>query len=178
MNGAAFTGFPFSVGMGYDVHRLVSGRPLILCGVAIPYEKGLLGHSDADVAVHALIDALLGAAALGDIGGHFPDSSDEYKNISSLLLLEKTYALLRERGYEPGNVDVTIVAQRPKLAPYIHKMRDNLAGVLHLPVERVSVKATTTEGLGFEGEGKGISSKAVALIYQNTSVHEDSEAIL
>ena len=154
-------------GTGYDVHKLVEGRKLILCGVDIPYEKGLLGHSDADVALHALMDALLGAAALGDIGKLFPDSDMRYKGISSMLLLEETLKQLREKGFEPVSCDVTIVCQRPKLAPHIALMRSNIAGVLKLDPSRVSVKATTTEGLGFEGEGLGISAQAVATVIEN-----------
>lgn len=152
------------IGHGYDAHRLVEGRKLILCGVEIPYEKGLLGHSDADVALHALTDALLGAAALGDIGGHFPDSDEKYHGISSLLLLKETVRLLAAQGAKPVNVDVTIIAQRPKLKPFIEQMRANVAQALELPLTRVSVKATTTEGMGFEGEGLGISAHAVALL--------------
>lgn len=152
------------VGHGYDVHQLVEGRALYLCGEKIEYEKGLLGHSDADVAIHALCDALLGAAALGDIGGHFPDSDDKYKGISSVLLLKKVEELLAEKGYGCINCDVTIVCQRPKLAPYIDAMKQNLASALKISVDCVNVKATTTEGLGFEGRGEGISSTAVALI--------------
>lgn len=152
------------VGQGYDVHRLVEGRPLVLCGVEIPYEKGLLGHSDADVALHALMDALLGAAALGDIGTHFPDTDARYKGISSLALLEDVRALLAEHGFATANVDVTIIAQRPKLAPYRAEMRQNIAQALGLPLEQINVKATTTEGLGFAGEGLGIAAQAVAMI--------------
>lgn len=152
------------IGHGYDAHRLVEGRKLILCGVEIPYEKGLLGHSDADVALHALMDALLGAAALGDIGGHFPDSDEKYRGISSLLLLKETARILAAQGAKPVNVDVTIIAQRPKLKPFMEQMRANVAQALELPLTRVSVKATTTEGMGFEGEGLGISAHAVALL--------------
>lgn len=152
------------VGHGYDVHKLVEDRELYLCGVKIEYEKGLLGHSDADVALHALSDALLGAAALGDIGKHFPDSDEQYKGISSITLLEYVIKMLKEKGYSVVNADVTIVCQRPKLAPYIAKMRENIARVLEVDVDSVNVKATTTEGLGFEGEGLGISSTAVVLI--------------
>jgi len=152
------------VGHGYDVHKLVHDRELYLCGVKIEYEKGLLGHSDADVALHALSDALLGAAALGDIGKHFPDSDEQYKGISSITLLEYVMKMLKEKGYSVVNADVTIVCQRPKLAPYIAKMRENVARVLEVDVDSVNVKATTTEGLGFEGEGLGISSTAVVLI--------------
>lgn len=152
------------IGHGYDVHRLVEGRELYLCGEKIEYSKGLLGHSDADVALHALCDALLGAAALGDIGKHFPDSDERYRGISSLLLLKRVGELLREKGYVTVNCDVTIVCQRPKLAPYIGAMRKNIAKVLMLDEDCVNVKATTTEELGFEGKGEGISSTAVALI--------------
>ena len=152
------------VGHGYDAHRLVEGRKLVLCGVEIPYEKGLLGHSDADVALHALMDALLGALALGDIGGHFPDSDEKYRGISSMLLLKETARILAAQGAAVVNADVTIIAQRPKLKPFIEQMRANVATALEVPQERVSVKATTTEGMGFEGEGLGISAHAVALV--------------
>lgn len=152
------------VGHGYDVHRLTEGRKLVLCGVEIPFEKGLLGHSDADVALHALMDALLGAAALGDIGWHFPDSDPQYKGISSMKLLDHVMALLAERRLAPVSVDVTIVAQRPKLKDYMAAMKANLCAVLRLPEDRVNVKATTTEGMGFEGEGRGVSAQAVALL--------------
>lgn len=155
---------PFRTGMGYDAHRLVEGRALVLCGVTVPYEKGLLGHSDADVAVHALMDALLGAAALGDIGRHFPDSDARYKGISSMLLLRHVIELLQERGFRPVNADVTIVAQRPKLKDYIDQMARNLAEEMKLNIEDVNVKATTTEGMGFEGMGEGISAQATVLI--------------
>ena len=146
------------IGHGYDVHKLVEERDLYLCGEKIEYEKGLLGHSDADVSLHALSDAILGALALGDIGKHFPDSDEKYKGISSMILLENVYKLMIEKGYEIGNVDLTIVCQRPKLAPFIDKMRENVAKALNTSKENISIKATTTEGLGFEGEGKGISS--------------------
>lgn len=152
------------IGHGYDVHKLVEGRELILCGEKIDYEKGLLGHSDADVALHALSDALLGAAALGDIGKHFPDSDAKYKGISSVLLLEEVVRLIREKGYKCINADLTIVCQRPKLAPYIERMRQNVAHSLNIDSGFVNVKATTTEGLGFEGRGEGISATAVVLI--------------
>ncbi len=152
------------IGQGYDVHQLVPGRKLILCGVEIPHERGLLGHSDADVALHALSDALLGAAALGDIGKHFPDSDAKYKGISSLLLLEHVVKLLQDMGYSVVNADITIVAQRPKLAPHIGAMRENVAKALEIPLDCVNVKATTTERLGFEGEEKGISAQAVCLV--------------
>ena len=155
------------IGMGYDVHKLTEGRPLILGGVTVPWEKGLLGHSDADVLVHEIMDALLGAAALGDIGLHFPDTDPRYKGISSIILLEKVGELLREKGYEPGNIDATIIAQKPKLRPYIDEMRKHVAAALDMSVEDVSVKATTEEGLGFTGTQEGISSHAVCLIRQN-----------
>ena len=152
------------IGHGYDVHRLVEGRKLILGGVEFDYEKGLLGHSDADVLLHAITDALLGAAAMGDIGKHFPDKDPQYKGISSLLLLEKAVVLLRENGFEPLNIDATVICQRPKLAPHIPQMRENIARACGLEVDCVSVKATTTEGMGFEGEGLGVSTHAVALL--------------
>lgn len=153
-------------GMGYDVHQLVEGRKLIIGGVEIPFEKGLLGHSDADVLLHAISDALLGAAALGDIGKHFPDTDERYKGADSLKLLEEVGRLLAEKGYTVGNVDATIVAQRPKMAPHIPVMRENIARVLHVDVDRINVKATTEEHLGFTGSGQGISSYAVAGIDQ------------
>ena len=152
------------IGMGYDVHRLTEGRDLILGGVKIPYEKGLLGHSDADVLLHAVMDALLGAAALGDIGKHFPDSDPAYKGISSLKLLEHVGELLEREGYTVGNIDATIIAQRPKMAPHIETMRANIARALQLDVDAVNVKATTTERLGFVGDGSGISAYAVCLL--------------
>lgn len=152
------------VGMGYDVHRLVPDRPLILCGVEVPHETGLLGHSDADVALHALTDALLGACALGDIGRHFPDNEERYYGVSSLLLLQKTREIMQEHGFLPWQVDVTLLCQRPRLAPFIQAMRENIAQALRLPQNRVSVKATTTEGLGFEGRQEGISAQAVATV--------------
>ena len=152
------------VGHGYDVHRLVEGRKLILGGVEVPYEKGLLGHSDADVLTHAVMDALLGAAGLGDIGQHFPDSDDRFLGADSLELLRQVCGMLSERGYRIGNVDVTVIAQRPKLAGFIPAMRENLAAVMGLRPEDVNVKATTEEKLGFTGEGLGIASHAVALI--------------
>ncbi len=152
------------IGMGYDVHRLTEGRDLILGGVRIPYEKGLLGHSDADVLVHAVMDALLGAAALGDIGRHFPDTDPEYEGASSIRLLEHVGRLLGEKGYAVGNVDATIVAQRPKMAPYMEEMRENMAKALGVLPDRINIKATTEEGLGFTGSGEGISSQAVACL--------------
>lgn len=152
------------VGFGYDVHRLVEERKLILGGVEIPYEKGLLGHSDADVLVHAVMDAMLGAAGMGDIGRHFPDSDNQYKGINSMILLEKVTELLTEAGYIVNNMDVTIVAQRPKLAGFIPQMEENLAKAVGVEKEDVNVKATTTEKLGFEGEGLGMSAYAVCTI--------------
>lgn len=152
------------VGMGYDVHRLVAGRDLIMGGVKIPYEKGLLGHSDADVLLHAIADALLGAAALGDIGKHFPDSDPAYKGISSVLLLQKVGELIEEKGFLIENIDATIIAQAPKMRPYIDTMRENIAKALGITVEQVNVKATTEEGLGFTGTGEGISSQAICML--------------
>ncbi len=152
------------VGHGYDVHRLTEGRALILGGVRIPFEKGLLGHSDADVLAHAVMDALLGAAGLGDIGQHFPDSDDRYLGADSLQLMEKVCELLKEKNYRVENVDATVIAQRPKLMPYLPQMRDNLAAVMKIPADAVNIKATTEEKLGFTGEGLGIAAHAVALI--------------
>ena len=152
------------VGLGYDVHRLVEGRDLILGGVKIPYEKGLLGHSDADVLLHALTDALLGAAALGDIGRHFPDTAERYRGISSLILLEMAYTLVKERGYSLGNADMVLILQKPKVKEYIPSMEENIAGALSCEKERISVKATTEEGLGFTGQGEGVSAKAIVLL--------------
>ena len=152
------------VGHGYDVHRLVEGRALILGGVTVPFDRGLLGHSDADVLTHAVMDALLGAAALGDIGKLFPDSDAAYAGADSIALLERVTALLREHGWQVGNVDATVVAQAPKLAPYIPEMRRRLAGAMGLDVDCVSVKATTEERLGVTGSGEGMAAHAVALI--------------
>ncbi len=152
------------VGMGYDVHKLTEGRKLIMGGVEIPYEKGLLGHSDADVLLHAVMDALLGAAALGDIGKHFPDTDPAYKGISSIKLLERVGALLMEHCFFIENIDATIIAQAPKMRPYIDAMRENIARALDISIEQVNVKATTEEGLGFTGSGEGISSQAVCLL--------------
>lgn len=152
------------IGQGYDVHRLVEGRRLILGGVDIPHTVGLLGHSDADVLLHAIADALLGAAALGDIGQHFPDSDPAYKGISSLRLLSHVGALLKENGYRIVNIDATVIAQAPKLAPHIPLMRENIASELGLDVSSINVKATTEERLGFTGEGLGIAAQAIALI--------------
>lgn len=148
-------------GIGYDVHRLVKGRDLILGGVKIPYEKGLLGHSDADVLLHAVMDALLGAAALGDIGQHFPDTQEEYRGISSLELLRRVGELLEREYYQIENIDATIIAQQPKMAPHIPQMKKNVADVLHLSEDQVNIKATTEEGLGFTGRGEGISAQAI-----------------
>jgi len=152
------------IGHGYDVHRLVDGRELILGGVNIPYEKGLLGHSDADVLTHALMDALLGACALGDIGKLFPDSDAAYKGADSVELLKKVCAVLSEKGYTVSNVDCTILAQRPKLSPYIIRMREILSAAMGAELDKVSIKATTEEGLGFTGEGLGIAAHAVVLV--------------
>lgn len=152
------------VGMGYDVHKLVEGRDLILGGVKIPWELGLLGHSDADVVVPAIMDALLGEAALRDIGRHFPDTDPRYKGISSILLLKKVGELLKEKGYQIVNLDATIIAQKPKLLPYIDTMVENVAGALGLSVDQVNIKATTEEGLGFTGTMEGISSHAICAI--------------
>lgn len=162
------------IGMGYDVHRLVEGRKLILCGVEIPYEKGLLGHSDADVALHAIMDALLGAAALGDIGKHFPDTDPAYEGISSLKLLAHVAALLEERCFVIENIDATIIAQRPKLLPYMDQMKKNVAEALGLTEDRVNIKATTEEGLGFTGSGEGISAQAVCLLQPLSDVIAES----
>ena len=152
------------VGMGYDVHRLVEDRKLIIGGVEIPYEKGLLGHSDADVLLHAVMDALLGAAAMGDIGKHFPDTDAAYKGISSVALLEKVGEMLNKKGFLVENIDATIIAQAPKMRPYIDKMRENIAEALQMDISCVNVKATTEEGLGFTGSGEGISSQAVCML--------------
>ena len=152
------------IGMGYDVHKLVEGRDLILGGVNIPHTLGLLGHSDADVLLHAIMDALLGAAALGDIGKHFPDTDPAYKGISSIKLLEHVGNLLQENGYVIGNIDATIIAQKPKLRPYIEQMEQNIADTLKISKEQVNVKATTEEGLGFTGREEGISSQAICML--------------
>lgn len=161
------------VGMGYDVHRLVEGRDLILGGVRIPYEKGLLGHSDADVLLHAIMDALLGAAALGDIGKHFPDTDEKYKGISSIKLLEHVAELLEEHLYVIENIDATIIAQKPKMRPYIEEMRSNIARALQIETDQVNIKATTEEGLGFTGSGEGISSQAVCCLEKATNFSYD-----
>ena len=153
------------IGMGYDVHKLVEERDLILGGVKIPYELGLLGHSDADVLVHAIMDALLGASALGDIGKHFPDTDSKYKGISSIELLKHVGNLLNKHNYKIGNIDATIIAQKPKMAPHIPTMRENIASALNISLDQINVKATTEEGLGFTGEGLGISSQAICLLF-------------
>ena len=158
---------PVRIGNGYDVHRLVPGRACIICGVDIPHETGLLGHSDADVALHALCDALLGAAALGDIGAHFPDTDPRFSGADSRVLLREVVAILGRSGWKPGNVDVTIIAQAPKMLPHIPQMRLNVAADLGIPVDCVSVKATTTERLGFTGRAEGIAAQASAMIYRD-----------
>jgi 2-C-methyl-D-erythritol 2,4-cyclodiphosphate synthase len=155
----------YRIGNGYDVHKLVEGRNLIIGGVNIPYEKGLLGHSDADVLVHAIMDALLGACSERDIGKHFPDTDNLYKDISSLKLLSKVKEIIERKGYKVGNIDSIIVAQAPKMAPHIEKMRENIAKVLEISIEDINIKATTTEGLGFAGTGDGIASYAVASLF-------------
>lgn len=152
------------IGMGYDVHKLVEGRKLIIGGVEIPYEKGLLGHSDADVLLHAIMDSILGAAALGDIGKHFPDTDERFKGISSILLLKEVGKLIKEKGYEIENIDSTIIAQKPKMAPHISNMIKNIAEALNVEEDRINVKATTEEGLGFTGRGEGISSQSICLL--------------
>ena len=154
------------VGMGYDVHKLTEGRKLILGGVDIPWEKGLLGHSDADVLIHAVMDALLGAAALGDIGKHFPDTDPAYKGISSIKLLVHVEELLSKQGYAVGNIDATVIAQKPKMAPHIPQMRKNMADALGIPESKINIKATTEEGLGFTGRGEGIASQAICLLIE------------
>ena len=153
------------IGMGYDVHKLVEERDLILGGVKIPYELGLLGHSDADVLLHAIMDALLGASALGDIGKHFPDTDPKYKGISSIELLKHVGNLLNTHNYKIGNIDETIIAQKTKMAPHIPTMRENIASALNISLDQINVKATTEEGLGFTGEGLGISSQAICLLF-------------
>lgn len=152
------------VGMGYDVHKLVENRKLILGGVEIEHEKGLLGHSDADVLLHAIMDSILGALALGDIGKHFPDTDEKYKGADSMKLLQHVYNLIKEKGYAIGNLDATIIAQAPKMAPHIQKMRENIARVLNTDINNVNVKATTEEGLGFTGNKEGISSQSICLL--------------
>ena len=165
------------VGMGYDVHKLVEGRDLILGGVKIPHTLGLLGHSDADVLLHAIMDALLGAAALGDIGKHFPDTDPQYKGISSIRLLEHVAKLIEEKGYIVENIDATIIAQKPKMRPYIEEMEKNIATALHIDVSQVNVKATTEEGLGFTGSGEGISSQAITLLTEVADYCYDNKIV-
>ena len=155
---------PIRVGHGYDVHGLIEGRPLVLGGVEIPFSKGLDGHSDADVLLHALCDALLGSLALGDIGVHFPDSDPQFKDIRSLELLRRVAEMVKEKGYFIGNIDVTLVAEKPKIAGYIPQMQENIARTATIKTDRVSIKATTTEGLGFVGRGEGVASHAVVLV--------------
>ncbi len=155
------------VGIGYDVHRLTTGRKLIIGGVEIPFEKGLAGHSDADVLTHAIIDALLGAAGLGDIGLHFPDSSADYKDIDSIILLKRAMQSISEKGYRVGNIDATVICQRPKLRNYIDQMVKTIGAALQLETTQINIKATTTEKLGFEGEGLGISAQAIALLEES-----------
>ena len=167
------------VGMGYDVHKLVPGLPLIIGGIQIPYEKGLLGHSDADVLTHVIMDALLGAAALGDIGKHFPDTDAKYKGISSILLLKEVAELLEEQQFIIENIDATIIAQQPKMRPYIDEMRQTLADALNIQIDQINIKATTEEGLGFTGSGEGISAQAICAIekimnYQSYDMAQES----
>lgn len=152
------------IGFGFDVHKMVEGRKLIIGGIDIPYEKGLLGHSDADVLIHSIMDSILGALALGDIGKHFPDTDPKYKDISSMILLENVYNIMKDEGYMIGNIDSTVAAQSPKLAPYIDEMRGNLARILNTSIENINVKATTTEELGFVGRKEGISSYSVCIL--------------
>lgn len=155
------------IGMGYDVHKLVENRKLIIGGVEISFEKGLLGHSDADVLLHAIMDSLLGACALGDIGRHFPDTDSKYKGISSIKLLEETGKLILEKGYSVNNIDATIIAQKPKMSPYIELMRKNIADTLNIDIDQINIKATTEEGLGFTGEMLGISAQSIASVKLN-----------
>ncbi|SHE49015.1 2-C-methyl-D-erythritol 2,4-cyclodiphosphate synthase [Clostridium fallax] len=152
------------IGLGYDVHRLIEGRDLIIGGVTIPYAKGLLGHSDADVLLHSIMDSLLGAAALGDIGKHFPDNDNKYEGISSIKLLKEVGNLINEKGYKISNIDATIIAQKPKMAPHISSMIENIATALSISKDQVNIKATTEEGLGFTGTGEGISSQSICLL--------------
>ncbi|MBS4535018.1 2-C-methyl-D-erythritol 2,4-cyclodiphosphate synthase [Clostridium sp. D2Q-14] len=152
------------IGLGYDVHKLVEGRDLVIGGVKIDYDKGLLGYSDADVLIHAIMDSILGALALGDIGKHFPDTSEEFENIDSMKLLEVVYTKIVERNYTIGNIDAVIIAQKPKMAPYILNMRERIAEVLHTSIENINIKSTTTEKLGFEGREEGISAQAISLL--------------
>lgn len=165
------------IGMGYDVHRLVKGRKLILGGVEIPYEQGLLGHSDADVLLHAIMDALLGAAALGDIGKHFPDTDEKFKGISSLKLLDRVGQLLEEHMFFIENIDATIIAQKPKMRPFIDSMRSNIAETLKIDITQVNVKATTEEGLGFTGNGEGISAQAICMLTSPMELYDKDVAV-
>lgn len=153
------------IGLGYDVHKLVDNRELIIGSVNIPYEKGLLGHSDADVLLHAICDSLLGAAALRDIGKHFPDTDERFKGISSLTLLKEVGILIKNKGYKIGNIDATIIAQKPKMLPYIETMRKNIARTLEIDIDQINVKATTEEGLGFTGSGEGIAANSIAMLF-------------
>ncbi|WP_443659104.1 2-C-methyl-D-erythritol 2,4-cyclodiphosphate synthase [Clostridium algidicarnis] len=156
------------IGLGYDVHKLVEDRSLILGGVTIPHKYGLLGHSDADVLVHAIMDSILGAASLGDIGTHFPDNNLIYKDISSLSLLKKVYDLILKKGFSIGNIDATIIAEAPKLSPYIDEMRNNISSILGIDINQINIKATTEEGLGFTGSGEGMASQSICLLISNT----------
>ncbi len=158
---------PYRIGFGYDVHKFATGRKLVLGGIAIPYEKGLAGHSDADVLLHAISDAMLGALALGDIGKHFPDNDERYKNIDSKILLEKVNNLIRQKDYKVGNIDSTVVAEKPKLQPYINDMRKTISRILNIQTENVSVKATTSEKMGFAGREEGIIAQAVVLLIED-----------
>ncbi len=162
------------IGHGYDAHKFIEGKPLVLGGVTIPYEKGLLAHSDGDAVIHALCDALLGAAALGDIGKHFPDTDPDFRNIDSRILLRKVNGLIKERGYKPGNADITILAQAPKLMPYIDEMRKLLAQDLDVSIDEVSIKATTTEGMGFVGRKEGVAVYAVVMISRSLTAIQPS----
>lgn len=166
---------PWRTGTGYDVHRLVEGRKLVLGGVEIPFKKGLLGHSDADVLTHAIMDALLGAMSLGTIGSHFPDTDMQYRDIRSLDLLERVRIMMEEQGFLAGNIDSTVICDKPKLAPYINEMRMNLSEALRVPIERVSVKATTTEGLGFTGTGEGIAAQAACILVKDVIFEEPAK---
>lgn len=157
------------VGFGYDVHRLVKGRPLVLGGVEIPHDKGLLGHSDADVILHAICDALLGAAGLGDIGQHFPDSDPAYKDMDSREILAKVRDMIQAEGFRPGNLDATLVAEAPRIGPYREQMREAIAGILGMPAARVNIKATTNEEMGFLGRGEGMAALAVAVLFPKTA---------
>ncbi len=155
------------IGSGYDVHQLVEGRPLILGGIEIPHHKGCLGHSDADVLLHAICDAMLGALALGDIGKHFPDTSNDYKDADSTLLLAHVHTIIKNKGFEIGNIDATLMLQKPKVRPYIDQMRERIATILHIDINNVSIKATTTEHMGFEGREEGVSAQAVCLLHSD-----------